>query len=343
MTLSASILGGSGYAGGELARLLLRHPGVELVQVTSDRMAGKPVSRAHPNLRRATSLLFTPHAEVRSADVIFVATPHGESLARTPALLETGGVVIDLSADYRLRDPSQYPIYYHLEHPRPDLLHESVLGLPELHRDRLRSARLIAVPGCIATAAILALWPLAAPNQGNPATVTVDAKSGSSASGHDAGPAALHPERSGVMRAYAPVGHRHTAEIEQETGFRVALSCHGVEAVRGVLVTSQVFLPSAVDEKALWRLYRGAYDKEPFVRIVHESSGIHREPEPKILAGTNFCDVGFATDPAHQRVVALGALDNLMKGAAGNAVQCLNVRYGFPETTGLDFLGLHPL
>lgn len=343
MTLSVSILGGSGYAGGELARLLVRHPEAELVQMTSDRMAGKPVSRAHPNLRRATSLVFTPHAEIRSADVVFVATPHGESLARTPALLENGGVVIDLSADFRLRDPSLYPEYYHVEHPRPDLLGEAVLGLPERHRDRLRTARLIAVPGCIATAAILALSPLASRHRETGTPITVDAKSGSSASGQDAGPAALHPERSGVMRAYAPVGHRHTAEIEQETGFRVALSCHSVEAVRGVLVTGQVFLPSAVEEKELWRLYRGAYEKEPFVRVVHESSGIHREPEPKILSGTNFCDVGFATDPAHRRVVALGALDNLMKGAAGNAVQCFNVREGFPETTGLDFLGLHPL
>lgn len=343
MTRTVSILGGSGYVGGELLRLLLTHPEVTVIQVTSDRLAGKPISRAHPNLRRATSLTFAPHASIEAADATFVATPHGESYERTASLVEAGGIVIDLSADHRLRDPALYPQYYHLEHPHPELLGTAVFGLPELHRDGLRTARLIAVPGCIATAAILALAPLASPKERVTGPVVVDAKSGSSASGQDAGPAALHPERSGVMRAYAPVGHRHTAEIEQETGAGVALSCHGVEAVRGVLATVHAFTEREVETKDLWKAYRTAYGSEPFVRLVHDSDGIHREPEPKILAGTNYCDVGFATDPHASRIVALAALDNLMKGAAGGAVQCLNVRAGFPETTALDFLGLHPI
>ena len=145
------------------------------------------------------------------------------------------------------------------------------------------------------------------------------------------------------MRAYAPAGHRHTAEIEQETGLRVALSCHAVEAVRGVLATCHGFGARPVDERELWQTYRAAYGTEPFVRIVHEREGIHREPDPKTLAGTNYCDVGFARDDHAGRIVAIGALDNLMKGAAGNAVQCLNIRAGFPETTALEFAGLHPL
>jgi N-acetyl-gamma-glutamyl-phosphate/LysW-gamma-L-alpha-aminoadipyl-6-phosphate reductase len=341
--MKVAIVGGSGFVGGELLRLLLRHPEAEVVQVTSDSMAGKPLSRAHPNLRKVSPLLFTPHASLAAADATFVATPHGESMDRLPEIVASGGLVFDLSADFRLRDPEQYPRYYGRTHPRPDLLPTAVYGLPEVHREALRTAAIVAVPGCIATASILALRPLVRAGMVGPAPVVVDAKSGSSASGRDSGPAGLHSERSGVMRAYAPAGHRHTAEIEQETGVAVALSCHGVEAVRGVLATVHAFTTRPVDEKELWRAYRSAYGSEPFVRIVHESEGAFREPEPKILAGTNFCDVGFAVDPHAQRVVALAALDNLMKGAACAAVQCFNVRAGFPESTGLDFLGLHPI
>lgn len=340
--MKVAVVGGSGYVGGELLRLLLGHPDVELVQITSDSMAGRPVGRAHPNLRKATPLVFSRHDELRPADATFLATPHGGSMERVPPLLATGGIVVDLSADFRLKDAGQYPRYYRTEHPHPELLAAAVYGLPELHREELRSARVIAVPGCIATASILALRPLSERQLLGPGPVVVDAKSGSSASGRDSGPAGVHAERSGVMRAYAPTGHRHTAEIEQETGLTVALSCHAVEAVRGVLATCHAFGARPIDEKELWRAYRGAYSSEPFVRIVHETDGIHREPEPKLLAGTNYCDLGFAVDAHAGRVVALGALDNLMKGAAGNAVQCFNIRAGFPETTGLGFLGLHP-
>jgi LysW-gamma-L-alpha-aminoadipyl-6-phosphate/LysW-L-glutamyl-5-phosphate reductase len=341
--MKAAVVGGSGYVGGELLRLLLRHPEVEVAQVTSDSMAGKAVTRAHPNLRKVTNLVFSPHAALGRADVTFLATPHGESMERVPELLASGGLLFDLAADYRLKDPVQYPRYYGRTHPHPELLARSVYGLPELHRDALRAASLVAVPGCIATASILALRPLVAAGLVGASPVVIDAKSGSSASGRDAGPAGLHAERSGVMRAYAPTGHRHTAEVEQETGLSVALSCHAVEAVRGVLATVHVLTNRAVEEKELWRAYREAYSAEPFVRIVHEAEGWFREPEPKILQGTNFCDVGFAADPHTHRVVALAALDNLMKGAAGAAVQCFNVRAGLAETTGLDFLGLHPV
>ncbi len=341
--MKAAIVGGSGYVGGELLRLLLRHPHVEVAQVTSDAMAGKAVGRAHPNLRKATDLTFEPRTALRPADVTFLATPHGESMGAVPGLLETGGLVLDLSADFRLHDPAAYPKYYRTEHPHPELLSRAVYGLPELHRAELASADLIAVPGCMATAAILALRPLVTAGLVDARPVVVDAKTGSSAGGQEPGRAGTHAERAGTMRAYSAVGHRHTAEIEQETGLSIAMSAHAVEAVRGVLATCHAFGARPVDEKELWRAYRAAYGAEPFVRLVHEADGIHREPEPKILSGTNYCDVGFAVDPHAGRIVALAALDNLMKGAAGNAVQCLNVRAGFPETTALDFLGLHPL
>ena len=341
--MNVAVVGGSGYVGGELVRLLLGHPDVTLTQVTSESMAGKLLARAHPNLRRATSLAFVPRSELRPADATFVAAPHGEAMDGMPQLLETGGAVFDLSADHRLRDPREYPRYYHRQHPHPELLAEAVYGLPELHREEIRRARLVAVPGCIATATILALAPLARARPSAVARAVVDAKSGSSASGHDAGPAGQHAERSGVMRAYAPAGHRHTAEVEQETRVPTALSCHAVEAVRGVLSTVHLLGDDPPEERELWKIYRAAYGEEPFVRIVHDADGLHREPEPKILSGSNFCDVGFAPDPDHQRTVLLGALDNLGKGAAGAAVQCFNVRHGLAETTGLGFLGLHPI
>ena len=341
--MKAAIVGGSGYVGGELLRLLLGHPEVEVAQVTSDSMAGRAVGRAHPNLRRATDLTFSRHESLGRADVTFLATPHGGSFERVPELMATGGIVIDLSADYRLRDAEEYVRYYGREHPHRDLLRESVYGLPELHREQLRTAPLISVPGCTATAAILALHPLVDAGLVGERPVVVDAKSGSSASGVDPGPAGTHAERSGALHPYATAGHRHTAEIEQETGCSVALTCHSVEAVRGVLATVHAFVGDVPPEVDLWKAFRSAYQGEPFVRIVHERDGRHREPDPKILAGTNFCDLGFGTDPHAGRVVAYGALDNLGKGAAGAAVQCLNVRAGFEESSGLGFLGLHPI
>ncbi len=341
--MKVSVVGGSGYTGGELLRLLLRHPKVEVAQVTSDSLAGKPLSRAHPNLRKVTDLAFTPHAELDETDLLFLATPHGSSMGRMPELLVRAAKVVDLSADFRLRDPKAYETYYGVKHPHPELLTKSVYGLPELHREEIRDATLVSGAGCIATASILALKPLADAGVIDPAKVVVDAKSGSSASGADGGPASNHAERSGVMRLYAAEGHRHTAEIEQETGLTVGLSCHAVEAVRGVLATCHAFLTRDVTEKDLWRVFRDAYADEPFVRIVKEAGGVYRLPEPKILAGTNYCDVGFAVDAHAARVVAVAALDNLMKGAAGSAVQCMNLLSGYPETLGLDFVGLHPI
>jgi N-acetyl-gamma-glutamyl-phosphate/LysW-gamma-L-alpha-aminoadipyl-6-phosphate reductase len=344
--VKASIAGGSGYTGGELLRTLLDHPGVEVQQVTSERRAGKRVVGTHPNLRKRTTLAFSRMDDLEPCDVLFLALPHGSSGGQIERFLALAPVVIDLSADFRLHDPEDYPRWYGHPHPRPDLLTRSVYGIPELHREEMRDASLISSAGCLATPTILGLYPLF--KEGLVDTrrpVVVEVKTGSSGAGAEEGPASHHAERSGVMRSFKPTGHRHTAEVEQEVGARgcISFSATAVEAVRGVLSTSHIFLNRDLTERDLWQVYRRQYGSEPFIRLVKESAGLYRYPEPKILSGSNFCDIGFELDPRGDRVVVMGAVDNLMKGAAGQAVQAMNIRCGFDEEAGLGFPGLHPI
>jgi LysW-gamma-L-alpha-aminoadipyl-6-phosphate/LysW-L-glutamyl-5-phosphate reductase len=347
--MRATVVGGAGYAGGELLRLLVDHPCVDVTQVTSERLTGKRVDSVHPPLRGRTDLRFRPRSELEPADVVFAALEHGHSSREFGALRDLAPLVIDLGADFRLRDPGDYPRWYGWNHPMPELLPHAVYGIAELHRDELRGASLVATGGCLATATILALAPLAGAGVIDSALpLVVEAKTGSSAGGAAAGPATHHPHRSGELRSYAPTGHRHTAEILQELGFNgagpeVAFSATAVDAVRGVLITAHVFLNDDIGEKQVWRLYRERYAAEPFVRIVKSASGLHRSPNPKTLCGTNFCDIGFERDTHSRRLVVTAALDNLVKGAAGQAVQALNIRCGWDETTGLTFGGLYPL
>ena len=339
--MKVGVLGAGGYAGGELLRLLSGHPEVSEIVAGSESLAGKPVTVAHPNLRKRTSLEFVRYDDVRACDVLFLSLPNGAH--RLGEFRSRGTLVIDLSSDHRLRDQAAYTTWYGSEHPHPELLGAAVYGIPELHRDDLRTAKLVTGAGCNATATVLAVLPLARAgfiDLSRP--VVVECKVGSSEGGREAGDDSHHPERAGVVRSFKPVGHRHTAEVEQELDIRVQLSVTAVELVRGVLATAHVPVRSGVDEKACWRAYRDAYANEPFVRIVKERSGIFRYPEPKLVAGSNFADVGFAVDPRGERVVALCAIDNLVKGAAGNGVQAMNVACGFAETAGLEFPGLHP-
>ena len=346
--MRAAVVGAAGYAGGELLRLLSQHPCVEVTQATSERLAGRRVDTVHPPLRGGGDLAFTSRDQLEAADVVFAALEHGESSRVIDRLRATAPLVIDMGADFRLRDAAAYGRWYGWQHPRPELLDSAVYGLAELHRDCIRDASIIATGGCLATASILALAPLAQAGVIDAAApLVIDAMVGSSAGGAAAGPATHHAHRSGELRSYAPTGHRHTAEIVQELGFlrgpAVAFSATSVEAVRGVLVTAHVFLRDDLAERDVWRLYRARYAHEPFVRIVKSSAGLHRSPNPKVLSGTNFCDVGFERDPHSRRLVVTAALDNLVKGAAGQAVQALNVRCGWDETTGLEFTGLYPL
>jgi len=348
-TIVASIAGASGYTGGELIRLLLDHPRVEIGQVTSERQAGKRITRAHPNLRARTELKFSAAADLKPCDVLFLALPHGVAMKRFDEFNGVAPVIVDLSADFRLRAPQDYVEWYGVEHSRPELLTSFVYGIPELHREELRTANHISSAGCLATAAILSLWPLfKAQVVDLEKPVVVEVKTGSSGSGADTGSASHHPERSGVIRSFKPTGHRHTAELSQEltgagSALPISFSATSVEAVRGVLATGHVFTRDRLDDKALWQIYRQVYGSEPFIRIVKEAQGNYRYPEPKILSGSNYCDVAFEADPHANRVVTLGALDNLMKGAAGQAVQAMNIRFGFEETAALSFAGLHPI
>ncbi|MEU4333828.1 N-acetyl-gamma-glutamyl-phosphate reductase [Micromonospora lupini] len=338
----AAVVGGAGYIGGELVRLLLGHPRVELATVTSRRLAGRRVSTTHPNLRGLTELTFTAPEDLGRHDVLLLATEHGLAMGAMRGLLDLADTVVDLSADFRLRDPAVFAAYYGGPHAAPDLLAEFVTGLPELHRKHLRDADRISVPGCMATAAILALHPLADAGLLGVGEVTVDGRTGSSGSGSAPSAANVHAERSGALRVFAPTAHRHQAEITQAVGVPVRMTATGVEAVRGVQVLCRVPLADGVDEVATRAVYRRYYRDEPFVRVVAARRGTYRLPEPKILAGSNFCDVGFAVDPDGGWALLVAALDNLVKGGAGNAVQCLNVRFGWPERLGLEFPGLHP-
>ncbi len=342
--LRVAIVGASGYAGGEFLRLALGHPGLEVVQVTSERYAGLPVPLVHPNLRKVTRLRFSAVEKLQEADVIVAGLPHKTFAGMLDGLAAKAPVLVDLSSDFRLTDADVYARYYGEAHPRPDLLGRFAYAMPELFRERLVGADRISGAGCIATTAILALYPLVKAGLVARRDVIVEAKIGSSAAGNRASAAGHHPERMGVVRTYAPTRHRHTAEIEQALpgSLNVHLTATAVERVRGVLVTAHMFMPDGTSDADVLAALRDAYEEEPFIRIVQARKGIHRVPDPKILDGTNWCDVGFELDPDSGRVVMMAALDNLVKGTAGHALQALNLATGQDETMGLSFPGLHP-
>lgn len=341
--LRVSILGASGYVGGEALRLLLDHPAVEVAQVTSERFRGKPIHLCHPNLRGRTKLKFSSVQDLEACDLLMVCLPHGKSQEKIDELKTKAGALIDMGADFRLADAARYEQWYGKAHTRPELLGEFAYGLPEVNRQALAGARLATGTGCSAAAGILGIYPLARAGLVSPERpVVMEAKFGSSAAGNKENPGSHHPERAGVLRSFQPVGHRHSAEIEETCGVTLEMSGTSYDAVRGILATIHVPLAEDLDEMAIWKVYREAYGDEPFVRIVKDKTGIHRVPEPKILAGSNYVDVGFHRDPRSNRLVVLVALDNLMKGAAGGAVQVMNRMHDFAETTGLGFPGLHP-
>ncbi|MEW5807419.1 MAG: N-acetyl-gamma-glutamyl-phosphate reductase [Acidobacteriota bacterium] len=342
--MKVSIVGASGYTGGELLRILLHHPYVEITQVTSESHTGEYVYQTHPNLRRQTTLKYTSPDQLKSCDILFLALPHGEAQKNIEHFASLALKVIDLSADFRLRHLSLYEKLYGA-HQAPSWLDRFVYGLPELHREEIREARYISSVGCNAAASILALLPsVRADLIDRNKPIIVDIKVGSSEGGNSPSPGSHHPERAGAIRTYSLTGHRHAAEVEQELQLDyVHLTVTSVGVVRGVLAAAHIFLKDRLTDKELWKIYRSVFHEEPFVRIVKERTGIHRVPEPKILAGSNYADLGFELDTETGRMVCLCAIDNLMKGAAGTAVQCMNLMCGFEERAGLEFPGLHPI
>jgi N-acetyl-gamma-glutamyl-phosphate/LysW-gamma-L-alpha-aminoadipyl-6-phosphate reductase len=340
--MKVSIVGASGYGGGELLRLLLQHPRVEVHQCTSERFVGKPIARLHPNLRKRTHLKFCSIQDLESVDLLFTALPHTRCMQKFADFSKLAARIVDLSADFRLKDAGAYRQWYGVDHTQPDKLGEFVYGNVELHRDEMKQARYISGAGCNATATILPLWPLFKEGVADTSRpVIAEAKCGSSEGGNSASEASHHPERSGCVRSYRPTGHRHIAEMEQELGNPVHFSATSIEMVRGILVTAHLFVSDGISEKDIWQTYRKVYGQEPFIRIVKEKQGIYRYPEPKILAGSNYCDIGF--ELSGTRLVVISAIDNLMKGAAGQAMHAMNVMCGFEETQGLEFAGLHPI
>lgn len=332
-----------------MLRLLLDHPEVEVAQVTSERQAGSYVHFVHPNLRGRTKLQFVPASDVTACDLIFLCLPHGSATNRLDEFVGKAPKIIDLSADFRIQDLAEYERWYGKPHGNQTALAKFVYGLPELNREKLKSADWVSGIGCNATATNLAIFPLFAAGLADPSKdVICEVKVGSSEGGNKSSDATHHPERSGVMRSFAPTGHRHTAEVLQALATvgaspQVHLSATAIDNVRGVLATAHVFVKPGTTDKDLWKAYRQTFKDEPFIRIVKEQTGIYRYPEPKLLSGSNYADVGFELDLTTGRVVAMCAIDNLMKGAAGTAVQCMNLMHGWPERTGLTFTGLHPI
>lgn len=346
--IKVSIVGASGYAGGELLRLLLKHPAVEVFQVTSETYQGQLIKTVLPNLRDFP-IKFSSLKDLEKCDILFLCLPHGVGLEKVEEFKKIAGTIIDLSGDFRLNNKEDYDKWYGFTHGSSENLNKKVLGIPEIYSAEIKKADLISCPGCMSTASILGLYPLMKAgliDLNKP--IIIEAKTGSSGSGNKVSKANQHSERSGVIRSFKPTGHRHSAEIIQELTIggkvpEIHFSATAIEAVRGILATAQVFLKKGLEEIDVWQVYREFAKDKPFIRIVKDTKGNYRYPEPKLLSGTNMCEIGFEKDPDSQRLVVMSAIDNLVKGAAGQAVQCLNIRKGWEEDLGLEKVGLYPI
>ncbi|MEO5350456.1 MAG: N-acetyl-gamma-glutamyl-phosphate reductase [Magnetococcus sp. YQC-3] len=347
MTLSVAILGATGYTGGELVRLLSRHSAVHIAHVTSERYAGKPLRQAFPHLTGAPELLCRPLGDmegVEQLDVAFCALPHVASMREVPGLLARSVKVIDLSADFRLHSKETYREWYGTDHLAPDLLPEAVYGLPELHRAAIAPARLVANPGCYPTSVLLALAPLLRGGWIDPERILIDSKSGASGAGRGASQDTLFTEVEGGFRAYKVEGHRHTPEMEQEltalSGVEVRLRFvpHLLPQSRGILSTCHL-RPRVVRSQAEWReTLHAFYRDEPFVQVLESGQW----PATNHVRGSNMCHIGVTMDTRSGWLTVVSVIDNLVKGAAGQAVQNMNLMFGLAEKTGLEQLPLFP-
>ena len=344
--IRVGIIGASGYTGVELSRLLSRHGKVELTVATSRQYAGKKLSEIYPSLSGCTDLTcenITGAELAEKADLFFTAVPHQTAMNIVPELLEAGKKVVDLSADFRIHDSAVYEKWYQA-HCSEQYLAEAVYGLPEIHREHIPSARLVANPGCYPTSTILALAPLLKNKLIDPSTIIVDSKSGTSGAGRSAQVGALYCEVTDGFRAYKVASHRHTPEIEQELSklanddIVISFTPHLVPMSRGILSTIYASAVTNLDSNGLHTLYNEFYAAEKFVRICPDGSF----PATQYVRGSNFCDIACSYDPRTGRVIVVSAIDNLVKGAAGQAVQNMNLMCGFDESTGLEIVPLFP-
>ena len=347
MTVEVGIIGASGYTGGELLRLLCRHPGLRATWITSRQHAGRGVGEVYPHLRDFSDVVFSgPDLAAMPAGVrgVFVALPHVEAMAVVPGLLGRGVRVVDLSADFRLRDPGVYSRAYDHPHTAPELLGEAVYGLTEHARERVRAARLVANPGCYPTATLLALLPLARRGLLGSFGAIVDAKSGVSGAGRGLKQGSLYCEVNEGLTPYNVGRHRHQPEMEQELaaaaggGVPLTFAPHLVPLSRGMEATIYVVPPSGSGLKEVAAALREAYAGEAFVKVLPDG----KLPSVRDVAGTNLCRIGCTDDPQGGRLVVVSVIDNLVKGASGQALQNMNLMLGLPETAGLDIAPLFP-
>jgi len=344
--IKVGIVGGTGYTGVELLRLLAAHPEAELTAITSRKEDGLPVSDMFPSLRGSVDIAFSApdKADLNSCDVVFFATPHGVAMAQAPELLANGVKVIDLAADFRLKDQATFEKWYKIPHTAPELLEEAVYGLPELNRDAIASARLIANPGCYPTTMQLGFYPLLKAGIVDAGNLIADAKSGVSGAGRKAEIGTLFSESSDNFKAYGVSGHRHTpetsAQLARMTDQKVGLlfTPHLVPMIRGMHATLYARLTKEIDDAALQALFEDAYQDAPFVDVMPFGS----HPETRSTRGSNMLRLALHRPDGGDMVVILVVQDNLVKGASGQAVQCMNLMFGFPETMGLQHIALLP-
>ncbi len=343
---NVAIVGASGYTGVELARILCNHPHITITAATSRQYDGKPLSDVFPNLRRKIDIIcknLSVEELSKSADVFFTAVPHKTAMGIVPELIKAGKKVVDLSADFRLRDILTYEEWYQ-EHTAPSLVKSAAYGLPELHRKAIKTTSLVANPGCYPTSILLGLAPLLKAGILDPQTIIADSKSGTSGAGRAANVGTLFCEVTDGFRAYNVGAHRHTPEIEQEINqlcndnVKISFTPHLLPISRGILSTVYAQLLSSTDSTSIRDLYENMYSGEPFVRILPEG----QLPATQYVRGSNFCDIAFKIDQRTNRIIILSTIDNIVKGAAGQAVQNMNIMCGFEETAGLDIVPLFP-
>lgn len=337
--IRTAIVGASGYTGAELLRLVAQHPNIELVAATGDSMAGRRVGDLYPSLHTAyPDLVFSEFdaAALVGLDLVFLGLPHAASMELAPKIVGDVGCVVDLSAAYRLKDASQYPTFYGFEHTQPELLHEAVFGLPELHRNELEGARLIATPGCHVTAATLALRPLIEAGLIDNTGIIVNNVTGITGAGRNPTETNVFTNIDSNVVAYGLLNHRHTPEIEQEVGAEVLFTPHLVPMSRGILATCYATPTADCTADRLLGAMRSFYNGEPFVSV------LDGPPATKSVLGSNAAHVSAAFDERTRRVIAMCSIDNLTKGASGGAMQAANIALGLDETAGLTTVGVAP-